>query len=505
MQDGVGQLAFTFAFPEEVAGTAKDGAGETEAKGVAPENGSESSHRAVTAAKETPAGSSRKRKWHSLIDKVYAPRNLQTAWERVQANAGAPGVDGVTIDQYAAHAPEWLAQLAQDLRAKTYQPRPVRRVFIPKSGGGRRPLGIPTVRDRIVQQALRQILEPIFEATFSNRSHGFRPGRGCHTALDVVDRAVRHGYEWVVDADLQAFFDTVDHERLLTALNAEVADGSVLKLIRRILAAGVSLTPTADLEPTELGTPQGGPLSPLLANVYLHGFDQALVQAGYGVVRYADDFVIFARTAREAETALALARALLEEQLGLCLHPEKTRVVSVTHGFEFLGFRYFRDPQTGALRKEVRPKSVHRFRATVRQHTPRLTNQRRPKRRTLTLRRLQQNQRVGELIRGLNRFLGGWYGYFQHVWSPYDRPFLWFDQFIRRRLRTTITGRTGSGWWNVQLSNALLHQELGLVSLDALHRRTRKEKRSPSARKGTLGESRMRENRTYGSGRQGAG
>lgn len=481
MQDGVDQLAFTFCFPEETTEEQKDEAEEIEAYG------SEASHRAVPAGSESPRGTPRKRKWHSLIDKVYAPGNLRRAWARVQANAGAPGIDGITVEQFAERAEQWLAELAQDLRQKTYQPKSVRRVFIRKDEGGRRPLGIPTVRDRIVQQALLQILEPIFEPTFSKRSHGFRPGRGCPTALEVVDQAVRHGYEWVVDADLKAFFDTVDHERLLTALNTEVADGSVLKLIRRILTAGVSLTPVAEIEPTELGTPQGGPLSPLLANIYLHAFDEAMVKAGFGLVRYADDFVIFARTEREAEAALAQARAVLEEQLGLQLHPEKTRVVSVTQGFEFLGFRYFRDVKSGELRKEVRWKSVRRFRATARRHTPRLTNQRLPRKRRLTLFRLQRNQRVREIILGLNRFLCGWYGYFKHVWSPYETPFLWFDQFVRRRLRTSITGRTGSGWWHQCLTNALLHEGLGLISLDTLYQQDRKGFRRTPTRKGKPG------------------
>ena len=300
MQDGSDQLTLTLAFPETAA---KDGTQETAGGSPAHAAGTGDSSGASTqpAATHRPP---RRPKWHSLIDKVYALRNLQSAWERVRANGGAPGRDGMTVEKYAADAALRLQRLSQDLRAKTYRPQPVRRVYIPKSGGGRRPLGIPTIQDRIVQQALLQILGPIFEAKFSSRSHGFRPGRGCASALEVVDRAVRHGYTWVVDADLQQFFDHVDHEQLLTALNEEVADGSVLKLIRRILTAGVSLPETATVEPTELGTPQGGPLSPLLANVYLHAFDTAMVQAGYGLVRYADDFVIFAKSESEASAAL---------------------------------------------------------------------------------------------------------------------------------------------------------------------------------------------------------
>jgi len=455
MQDEVGQLTFTFGFPETEP---KDDAEVTQVSGPEPSL-------PPVAARERPE---RKRKWHSLIDKVYLPRNLQSAWERVRANQGAPGVDGMTIERFAEHAEERLQQLAQELRAKTYRPQPVRRVFIPKSGGGERPLGIPTVRDRIVQQALLQVLEPIFETKFSARSHGFRRERGCATALTVVDQAVKHGYEWVVDADIQAFFDTVDHERLLTALNEEVADGSVLRLIRRILTAGVQLPETAEVEPTELGTPQGGPLSPLLANVYLHAFDQAMVAAGHGLVRYADDFVIFAKSETEALAALELARQILEGQWGLRLHPEKTRVVSVAHGFEFLGYRYFADPQSGAIRKEVRRKSVQRFREAIRRLTPRRKDQKLPKERHLTPERLARNAGLHQQIAAVNRYLEGWHGYFKHVRSFPDY-FRSFDGFVRRRLRTAITGRIGVGWWLQRLPNRLLAQ-LGLLSLQALNR-----------------------------------
>src|SRR6266702_2451059 len=227
-KDGVGQLTLQIAFPE---GKTNHGTGETEANGPTASG-------APPTARSQPE---RKRKGYSLIDKVYALPNLQQAWRQVQANGGAGGSDGMTLARFAEDADQRLAQLAADLRAKSYRPQPVRRVFIPKSGGGQRPLGIPSIRDRIVQQALRQILEPLFEAKFSSRSHGFRPEKGCATALDVVDRAVKHGYQWGVDADLQAFFDTVDHRKLIAALNEAIADGSVLRLVRQILKAGVVL------------------------------------------------------------------------------------------------------------------------------------------------------------------------------------------------------------------------------------------------------------------------
>ena len=473
---------FTFGEP-------KDEAEETQAKSrTSSEASSHSAAASSEPCRKEPRLPRGKRKWHSLADKVYAPRNLAAAWARVQANGGAPGSDGITVEQYAAHAAEWLAELAADLRAKTYRPQPVRRVYIPKSGGGKRPLGIPTIRDRIVQQALLQVLGPIFEAKFSRRSHGFRPERGCVTALNVVDRAVRAGYEWVVDADLQSFFDTVDHERLLTALNEEIADGTVLRLIRRIMTAGVTLPETNAVEPTELGTPQGGPLSPLLANVYLHAFDEAMEAAGIGLVRYADDFVLFAKSESEAEAALALARQVLEGEWGLRLHPEKTRVVSVDQGFDFLGFRYYRDPARGGqFRKEVRRKSVQRFHETVRTRTPRLRGQRKPKARHLTPQRLEQNQRLTAMIAGLNRFLAGWHWYFKAVWSPYpETPFRDFDGFVRRRLRSAITGRRGNGWWNQRLPNALF-RSLGLISLDERQAEYRRQHGTTAARKGRPG------------------
>lgn len=287
------------------------------------------------------------------------------------------------------------------------------------------------------------------------------------TALNIVDRAVKkHGYTWVIDADIASFFDTVDHEKLLSALNDEIADGSVLKLIRHILTAGVVEPLAADVEPTRLGTPQGGPLSPLLANVYLHAFDEVMVAAGLGLVRYADDFVVFTKSKERADTAMLLIREVLEGALGLRLHPEKTRVVSVDEGFEFLGFRYYRDPKTGSLLKEVRGKSARRFREAIRRLTPRLKTQRPVKARHVTLNRLGKNQRIKLMLASLNRYLRGWHWYFKAVWSNYpDTPFLRFDQFVRRRVRTAITGRTGSGWWHVRLSNRVL-AALGLTYLD---------------------------------------
>jgi RNA-directed DNA polymerase len=457
-KSGVGQPVLQIAFPDEQASNA---AGETEGNGP----------QASSAPPALASKRQRKHKWYSLYDKVFAQNNLWDAWIKVKANGGAAGIDRMSIRCFDQEPLQRIEQLAADLRANSYRPQPVRRVFIPKAGGGKRPLGIPTLRDRIVQQALLQILEPIFEAKFSNRSHGFRKDRGCATALSVVDRAVKAQYEWVVDADIQAFFDTVDHKRLLDAVNEEIADGSVLTLIERILKAGVVQPSAAEMEPTELGTPQGGPLSPLLANIYLHAFDQQIADARYGLVRYADDFVIFAKSEEEARAALELARKILEGELGLTLHPEKTRVVSVTRGFEFLGFHYFRDPKTGRLLKEVRRKSVQRFRETVRARTPRLKTQRRVKPRNITAIRLANNERVKQIIASVNAHLHGWHAYFRPVWSRYpDTPFRDMDGFVRQRIRHAVTGRVGSGWWNVRLNNKVL-KALGLVSLNDLQQK----------------------------------
>ncbi len=440
-------------------------------------------------------------KQYSLIDKVWAPSNLWQAWRHVAEKGGSGGVDGVSIKIFSQDPEARLRELSEDLKAKTYRPHPVRRHYIPKTDGGRRPLGIPTIRDRIVQQALCQILTPIFERVFMESSHGFRPERGTATAIGVVDRAVRNGYEWIVDADIKGFFDNVDHEMLLGFINEEIADGSVLQLIRHILEAGVLEPSASTLEPTELGTPQGGPISPLLANIYLHGLDVSM-QGRFGLVRYADDFAIFARSQSEAEAALELARKVLGD-LKLELHSEKTRIVHIEQGFDFLGFCYVRSKK-GQLIKKVRSKSKKKFNDTVRARTPRLKNQRKTKRRHLTVARLSHNPRVKEMIASVNRHLRGWHWFFKGVWGIQpETAFGAFDGRVRARIRLAITGRVGPGWWHNVLNNALL-AELGLLSLVQLqkHYLERRNLISLPGRAVSM-ESRMRENRMYGLGRQG--
>ena len=351
-------------------------------------------------------------KWFSLMDKVFAPKTLALAWEKVRANRGAAGVDGQSIERFAAKAEPYLAELATALRTGTYRPEAVKRVEIPKGDGKTRPLGIPTVKDRIVQQAVRLVIEPIFEATFAEGSYGFRPRRGCHDALREVDRLIKAGYAFVVDADLKSYFDTIPHARLMARIEARISDGRVLDLIRGWLNADI-LTGLERWTPTG-GTPQGAVLSPLLANIYLHPLDVALAERGFHMVRDADDFVILTRTRAEAEDALALVETWVTEN-GLTLHPTKTHVGDCRQpgqGFEFLGYRF------EAGRRFVRKKSLDRLKETIRGKTQRT-----------------RGQSLGFVVADLNRTLRGWFGYFKHA---HPRTFRMLDQMIRRRLRAVL-------------------------------------------------------------------
>ena len=351
-------------------------------------------------------------KWYALIDKVHAPKTLTAAWEKVQANDGAAGVDGQSIERFAAKPEEYLAELSAALREGTYRPQAVRRVEIPKGDGKTRPLGIPTVKDRIVQQAVRLVIEPIFEAGFRDESYGFRPGRGCRDALRVVDGLIKDGYTFVVDADLASYFDSIPHDRLMARVEAKVSDGRVLDLIRGWLKADI-LEGLETWKPTR-GSPQGAVISPLLANIYLDPLDAFIAGRGYRMVRYADDFVILCRTREAAEAALADVRAWVSEN-GLALHPEKTHVGDCRQpgqGFEFLGYRF------EAGKRYVRKKSLDKLKDSIRAKTKRT-----------------RGDSLARIVADLNRTLRGWFGYFKHAHHTTFNP---IDAFTRRRLRALL-------------------------------------------------------------------
>jgi RNA-directed DNA polymerase len=351
-------------------------------------------------------------KWFSLIDKVYRPATLAAAWEQVRANRGAAGIDGQSVERFAAQAERYLGELAEELRTERYRAAPVRRVEIAKADGKTRPLGIPTVKDRIVQAAVKRVIEPIFEQAFLPTSYGFRPGRGCKDALREVDRLLRAGFTHVVDADLKSYFDSIPRERLQARLDERLSDGRLLALLAQWLSQDVvqglrRWTPTG-------GTPQGAIISPLLANLYLHSLDVVMAQRGYQLVRYADDFVILCASAAEAQAALDEVKAWVEAN-GLSLHPDKTHVGdcrAVGQGFEFLGYRF------EAGRRWVRKKSLRAVKDKVRALTART-----------------RGDSLVRIVAELNPVLRGWFHYFQHAWRT-EFPAL--DGFVRRRLRAVL-------------------------------------------------------------------
>jgi RNA-directed DNA polymerase len=325
-------------------------------------------------------------KWFSLIDKVTPERTLRAAFQKVAANQGAAGVDHVTIPMFEAHRDEELRRLSEQLRNGTYRPQAIRRHSIPKPGSQElRPLGIPTIRDRVVQTALRMVLEPIVEREFAEPSYGFRPGRGCNDARRRVDELLKAGYTDVVDADLKSYFDTIPHDRLMALVGPKVSDGRVLSLTEAFLKQGV-LDGLREGTP-EMGSPQGAVISPLLSNVYLNPLDHRMAQEGFEMVRYADDFVILCRSPEEATRALARVHEWVATA-GLSLHPTKTRIVHATEAdFEFLGYRFDRG------KRYPRAKSLKKFKETIRAQTKRTSG-----------------QSLQVIIAALNPTLRGWFG-----------------------------------------------------------------------------------------------
>ena len=389
--------------------------------------------------------------WFSLIDKVSAPRVLRWAFAAVEQNGGAAGVDHQTIAMYGKRMEQHTEYLTRTLKEGCYQPAAVRRVMIPKPGSReKRPLGIPTVRDRVVQKALLATLEPIFEREFAEQSYGFRPGRGCKAALRRVDQLLKDEYGWVVDADLEKFFDTILHEVLMQLVAKQIADGRVLKLIEKYLQQGV-LENMREWQP-ETGTPQGAVISPLLSNIYLNPLDHLLAASGIEMVRYADDFVLLCRSEHEARRALALVQQWTMA-VGLTLHPEKTRIVDATKqgGFDFLGYHFERGYRW------PRRKSIKKFKDMIRVKTKRANG-----------------QSLQVVIANVNRTTRGWFGYFKHSHRYTFRP---LDQFIRMRLRSLLRRRSGrrgiaSGGESVRWPNAFFAEQ-ELFSLCTAHAQLR--------------------------------
>lgn len=355
--------------------------------------------------------------WFSLIDKVYEPRNLESSYQQVRRNQGSAGVDHETIEQFAEHLEENLEDLSRRLREGRYHPQAIRRVWIPKPGRQeKRPLGIPTVRDRVVQGALRNVLEPIFERDFAAQSYGFRPGKSTKDALRRVSELLKAGYTEVVDADLRSYYDTIPRPALLERVKAKISDGRVLDLVSAFLEQEVmegleSWTP-------EEGTPQGAVISPLLSNLYLDPLDHRMAELGYEMVRYADDFVVLCRSRAEAEQALAEVERWTAAA-GLQLHPDKTRIVDATQpgGFDFLGYHFERG------RRWPSKKSLKKHKDAIRQQT-----------------RRANGKSLQKIIEKINPVRRGWFEYFKHSHRTTFKP---LDQWTRMRLRSILRKRQG--------------------------------------------------------------
>lgn len=400
------------------------------------------------------------KKVHSLIDKIYKRKNLEMAWDEVRENRGSGGVDGESLAAFGEQLPERLSRLHEELRGDTYQPNPVRRAKIPKSGkpGEYRVLGIPTIYDRVCQQAILNRLEPIFEPVFDDANFGYRRGRSTKGALRKVWREIKRGCCWIVDADLRDFFGSVDHAKLLTLVAQLVADSRVLRLIEAIMKAGSY--GEGRLFPTEQGTPQGGVISPLLSNILLTPFDREMRRRGYQLTRYADDWVITCSSAAEARAALAAATRVLET-LGVRLNPQKTRIVHIRHGFEFLGYKLKQGRQlqlppekvrskarSGELYAFPREKSIRHFKDQIRRRTRR--------RAPLT---------TEELIKEINPIVRGWGLHYKE--AHVRRLFHQLDGWIVRRLWSHRFKRWRCQGWKA-LPTAKMYGELGLVNLVSL-------------------------------------
>jgi group II intron reverse transcriptase/maturase len=400
-----------------------------------------------------------KRKVHSLIDKVYSRKNLDLAWERVKQNRGSAGIDDVTIAEFEANQEFYLNLLQRKLREGTYRPKPVKRVEIAKAGGGVRMLGIPAVFDRVCQQALVQRMEPIFEPQFQDCSFGYRKGRSPHDAMRKVWQELNTGACWIVDADVRAYFDTISQDKLVDLIAEEISDGQVLQLIWTMLRAGA--VEKGYWQPTLTGVPQGAVASPLWSNIYLTPFDRAMMAAGFRLTRWADDFVVLCHTRTEAQQALAFAERFLREELGVSLHPDKTRIVHIRQGFEFLGYKvkqgkglrlpaHKRTSRTNlrGLYAVPRDKSIKRFQDQVRN----LTRRKAP-------------LKLQEMIEEINPVIRGWGMFYRK--ANVRHLFHRLDGWIERRLYSFLAKRWRNRMWRRYPSRRLI-DEFGLVRLTHL-------------------------------------
>ena len=364
------------------------------------------------------------KKWFSLIDKVARLDVLQLAWAKVKSNAGACGVDGITVERFDKDSHKRLLAVKEHLTKGTYQPQPTKRVWIRKPGSAeKRPLGIPTVRDRVVEGSLKMVIEPIFEKEFAEHSYGFRPGRSCHDALRRVDELLQSGHLHVVDIDIKGYFDAIPHQRLMELVEEHIADRRVLSLIEALLKRGI-LEEMKSWE-SEEGTPQGGVISPLLANIFLNPLDWLLAGAGMEMVRYADDIVVLCRHPQQAEQALERVRSWMEG-VGLTLHPQKTRVVTMEEGgnyFDFLGYRFWCGKKSSKLSRYIRDKSKRNLRERLKPHTRRTSG-----------------KCMAAIIAKINQSFRGWYEYFRHAKAAALED---VDRWIRGRLRSILRKRRG--------------------------------------------------------------
>jgi RNA-directed DNA polymerase len=396
-------------------------------------------------------------KWHSLIDKACQPKTMQLAWEAVRRNHGAAGVDKVKVAAFEAKADHHLAKLSEDLKQDKYVPQPVKRVEIPKAPGQTRPLGIPCVRDRIVQKAVLTVLEPIFENQFLDMSHGFRTGRGAKGAVREVERLLGEGYVYVLDADIRGYFDSIPHDKLMDRVKEHVSDSRILAILKSWLQQDI-MTEVKRWTPTA-GTPQGAVISPLLANLYLHPLDVEMTGKGFKMVRYADDFVIMTKNAKELDSALLWVESWVARN-GLTLHPDKVHkgnCLKRGQGFDFLGFRF------EAGKRSIRKKSLTKFKDRVRELTQR-----------------NSGISLSVMIGNLNRSIRGWFNYFK---GTKESVFRQLDGFIRRRLRARLlrmNKRKGFGkskMCHERWSNAFFANE-GLFALSSAVIKAKEESRS---------------------------